>query len=142
MSDLFDIFRLEGNRTASGPNPYRTLGYERNPFRPQPDEENTESGPFYGGHIQRELGEVQRWMKEVHTDGSRQPLSLVGNIGVGKSRILRMLRHAVAGWPVGEKAWADLITLTDTGYARASVGGLLLTCLERMQLPDAPTVPD
>jgi hypothetical protein len=64
--------------------------------------------------------------------GIRQPLSLVGNIGAGKTRILTLLQRVLRAQPPAEKVFADRLLLSDTGFARASVGGVLISGLERM----------
>src|SRR5205823_191668 len=65
----------------------------------------------------------------------RYPLALVGNIGAGKTRILRLMQRGIAPLWQEQRIFADLVVLSHTGYARPSVGGFLIAALERMPRP-------
>lgn len=140
MTDVLDIFgAADGPPTA---NAYAALGYPRNPFRPTSEAEAAGVTPFYEGHITDELRQIRDWLADVHQRGIRQPMALVGNIGAGKSRILRRLQGLLASQPTSEGVWTDTVLLSDTGYARASVGGFLISAFERMSPGGRPPSPD
>lgn len=140
MIDIFDVFNVKG--PASADQMYAQFGYPRNPFREASSDQINETGPFFTGHIVQQLQEIQGWVASIHSGSDRQPMSLVGNIGAGKTRILRFLLRRLSNFPAKEKVVAELLLLSDTGYARASVGGMLVSALERMQIHQVSPVPD
>lgn len=140
MSDVFDIFK--DNIVENAESAYERLGYPRNPFRASGDEQVNSFGPFYAGHIQTQVDGIKLWIQDVHSGRSRTALSIVGNIGAGKTRILQYLRRSLLSSPPKEKIACELVLLSETGYSRASVGGMLVAALERMALPSSETLPD
>lgn len=132
MTQIFDIFGVEN--TVDSSSLYESLGYPRNPFREVGGEHSGESGPFYTGHIKQQLQDVQRWIGDIHNRENSQPLSLVGNIGAGKSRILKFIRRYLSQLPPSQKIVADVLLLSETGFARASIGGIIMSSLERTSL--------
>lgn len=110
-------------------NAYRSIGYDRNPFRPVADDAARQ--PLYTGHIKEQLQQIQKWAREVNEDRVLQPLSIVGSLGTGKTTILRVLEAALSAWPPSDKVFVHSVLLSDTGYARVSVGAMLISALER-----------
>src|ERR1700722_17638161 len=119
MSTLFDIFGTDG--ATSVKYSYLLIGYPRNPFRELSSGQSAITRPFYTRHITDELIEVNRWRQDVINETNLQPLSLVGNIGAGKSRILQVLRHVLISQTRDQKLYCEHVELSNTGYARASV---------------------
>ncbi len=140
MTNVFDIF--QDSIVEESEHAYERLGYPRNPFRASADEQNSTFGPFYTGHIQAQVDDIKQWIQDVHTGRSRTALSIVGNIGAGKTRILQYLRRSLLSSPPKEKIACELVLLSETGYSRASVGGILITALERMALHFSEALPD
>lgn len=138
-TDMFDIFGVDDSRETRSP--YHRIGLPFNPFRETASDPKDDSGPFYTSHIEEQLQDIQKWIRAVHTQEERQPLSLTGNIGAGKTRILTHLQRRLSRMPAEQKIFAEIIALSDTGFTRPSVGGLLLTALERLPLPSAENVP-
>lgn len=138
-TDMFDIFGVEEQTDIQSR--YHRIGYPFNPFRERTSEHKDDSGPFYTSHIEEQLQEIQNWIRAVHQQGERQPLSLTGNIGAGKTRILNYLQRRLSRMPGNQKIFAEIIALSDTGFTRPSVGGLLLTAIERLPLPSTENVP-
>ena len=93
-------------------NPYSKIGFARNPFESQDDDD--QAGPFYKGHIQTEIDTIQTWLAESLV-GSVQALSIRGTIGVGKTRILKDLRRAIMYAADEQKIHAVLVFLNKTG---------------------------
>jgi len=92
MIDPLDIFDIEQEESIS--TPYTLIGYPRNPFRPEPDIDVLDTGPFYKDHIIRQLRDITQWLREIHRDRtSSQTLSLVGTIGIGKTRLIRFIQR-------------------------------------------------
>lgn len=108
-------------------NKYAALGFSRNPFSPQDDDD--QDGPFYDGHLSDQIKAVQQWLTDTRTD-SPPALSIKGTIGVGKTRLLKALRRTISSRSSDEKSHAVLVSLSKTGYARPSVGQLLLDILD------------
>ena len=128
MSQLYDVFGTSGTMPAEPP--MRRLGYPRNPFE-EPSLEDLATAPLYTDYVQGELSRLQLWLQDVHEREHRTSLSLVGNIGAGKTRLLRMVeRHVREQWPTAQKAVAVYLRLSDTGYRRASLGGLVVNALD------------
>lgn len=140
MSAVFDIF---GVASPSGPSGvYNDLGYPRNPFRESGGALANEVGPFYTKHITNQLSQIQDWVREIYLGQTTDCLALVGNIGAGKTRILRFLNQSLANFPQAQQVVSDLVLLSDTGYTRASVGGMLIAALERMQMAWVQPIPE
>lgn len=129
MTGRYDFFNV--GAAPSEETPYQRLGYPRNPFRSVVHVEESVTAPFYTGHIKEQLGDLQRWIQEVHEQRVMQPLSLVGTPGTGKTTILRALEAGLSAWPPTEKVAVHSVLLSDSGFARASVGAILVSGLER-----------
>jgi hypothetical protein len=141
MSDSLSIFGSSEPEQAN--NPYRTLGYPRNPFRAQAGESLEGSIPLYDEHIRQQLADIDHWLVDVHQRQVRDPLSVVGGIGTGKTHLLRLMRQRLdAAASPRQRVAADLLLLGDAGYSRASIGQLLVLALERMRLPWVASVPE
>lgn len=136
MTDPLTIFGL-GTPSAK-PSGIERLGYPRNPFALT--DEDVLRPPFYSDHIERELRAIGEWTKGA-LSGQRLPLSIVGSIGVGKSRVLTMLRDALLTQALPGIV-VDKIAITDGGYGKASLGALLVTSLERARVSGAEPPPD
>lgn len=136
MSGITDIFHI-GPEPES---PYTAIGFPRNPFRDDASLAG-EGAPFYTGHIKNQLGAIQEWVNAVLGDTSYMPLSIVGPIGTGKSKIVSVMRSRLSKNIGGRRIIADSVRLTDTGYARATIGGVLFMSLEsqtQRRWPDTP----
>jgi hypothetical protein len=141
MSDSLDIFG--GSKSAPGESPYWALGYPRNPFRGQAEDATDGRIPLYEGHIPDQLTAINQWLTDVHQSQIRQPLSVVGGIGTGKTHLLRLMRRRLAALSSSRQRLAvDLLLLGDAGYSSASIGRLLVLALERMRLPWVSSVPE
>jgi hypothetical protein len=53
-----------------------------------------------------------------------------------------LLHGRLSNLPAVQGVWTDTVLLSDTGYARASVGGFLIAAFERMSLGGRPPSPD
>lgn len=135
MTARYDFFVKE----TGVENAYSRIGYDRNPFRPVAD--RTAQQPLYTGHIGEQLQKIQQWAREVHEKRVLQPLSIVGSLGTGKTTILRVLEAGLSAWPRTEKVFVHSVLLSDTGYARASVGAMLLSGLGHAMESIADEVP-
>lgn len=137
MNKLDDVF---GARPGVSGNPYAKLGFPYNPFREPSPEAPWTSRPFYRGHMSKELQRISRWVADTHSSARRTPLNIVGTIGAGKTWILGYLEEVIANTPVSEHAWVQRLLLSDAGFARASIGRLLIRAVERARGPaaDAP----
>lgn len=137
MSDLFDIIHTSG---TAAENPYSKIGFTRNPFRaPDPGEAPP---PLYSGHIEAELQQIRQWLKSVHVDNVRQPLSLVGTIGSGKTALLAAVERSIRAWPADQRAEVFRFNLPDIGMSRPNLGALLISAIERMGVPAVSVAPD
>jgi hypothetical protein len=135
MTARYDFFVKE----TGAENAYLRIGYDRNPFRPVADDAARQ--PLYTGHIKEQLQQIQQWAREVNEKRVRQPLSIVGSLGTGKTTILRVLEVGLSAWPSTEKVFVHSVLLSDTGYARVSVGAMLISALERAMESIADDVP-
>lgn len=136
MSDLDDVFGIGIGEN----NPYLSIGFPRNPFKS--DGVRPEGlRPFYTGHIKSELRQIQEWLSQVVDGSSYSPLSIVGTIGTGKSKILRVLKAQITR-SSSRRVLCDIVLLTGTGYSRASIGGVLLSSLETLRFPGWTHSPD
>jgi hypothetical protein len=137
VSDLFDIY---DEASKADENPYEPLGLLRNPFRsaePQPGK-----NPLYTGHIETELKLVRSWLRDVQMNDVRQPLSLVGTIGSGKTALLTAIEAGIKGWPASEKTEVFRYNLPDIGMSKPNLGALLIGSIERMAVDGVGNVPD
>lgn len=123
MSNPFTYGTAQGGQA----NRYAPLGFSRNPFVPQDDDD--QDGPFYSGHMQAQIGEIQLWLTESI---EKQPpaLSIKGTIGVGKTRLLKALRRGIQAGEEERHSYAVLVSLSKSGYTRPSAGQLLLDILD------------
>jgi hypothetical protein len=142
MTTIDNLFGLQSAYGASHRNRYVALGYPTNPFRVPLDAQGGESGPLYCGHIERELNDIQNWVQDVVDHASVQPLSLIGNIGAGKTRVLRHLQRGLLAQSLDLRLACDMVVVSDAGYSRASLGALIVGVLERMSIAWAKDVPD
>ncbi len=131
---------LFGKRSAAPAttSPYSKVGFPMNPFRPSDVDVRGGTVPFFEEYVSSQLAQISHWVDEVHAHGQRQPLALVGNIGVGKTLIIGRLVHLLRG-QAAQKIAVDSLVLSDAGYGRISVGSWLVMALERL---DFPWVPD
>jgi hypothetical protein len=136
-NDPLSVFGL--GTTISEVDAVQRLGYPRNPFLLT--DEDASHPPFYSRHIERELKAVGDWVRDAIA-GQRLPLSIVGNIGVGKSRILSTLKDGLQARPPCDGLVVDKIGISDSGYGKASLGSLLVTSLERVVASGRPAPPD
>lgn len=133
MSDILSIFGA--SETEQAHNPYRVLGYPRNPFRAPAGDLQEGNIPLYEGHIRDQLQQIDHWLGDVYQRQVRDPLSVVGGIGTGKTHLLRLMRQRLDATGPQQRVAADLLMLGDAGYSRASIGQLLVLALERLRLP-------
>lgn len=108
-----------------------------NPFRPAEVDVRSGAVPFFEEYIATQLGQIAQWVDDVHVRGQRQPLALVGNIGVGKTLVIGRLVHLLRNLAT-EKIAVDSLVLSDAGYGRISVGSWLVMALERLDFPWLP----
>lgn len=140
MTDAMQLFGL--TQQAPSVNKYAAIGYPRNPFRPTSSDDGDADLPFYADHIKKQLTELGAWIAEGQSGSTPQPLSLVGGIGTGKSRLLQFVQRAITAISSPQApVVAERFVLTDTGYARASIGALLIQAIERATIKVA-SVPD
>ncbi len=132
MTSLLNLF---GGATSGPDNPYARLGFPLNPFRPSHADILSGQAPFYRSYVETELTEVDRWIGDVHRNAQRQPLSVVGNIGAGKTQLIGRVAHLLRQQPLEEKIAVDSLVLSDAGYGKISVGSWLMMSLERLPLP-------
>lgn len=127
---------LFGKPPASVPvaNPYERVGFSMNPFRPSEVDVRAGTVPFFEEYIETQLAQIGQWVDDVHVRGQRQPIALVGNIGVGKTLIIGRLVHLLREL-VPQKIAVDSLILSDAGYGRISVGSWLIMALERLEFP-------
>jgi hypothetical protein len=131
---MTNSLQLFGKSPATSANFCEKVGLPINPFRPADEDIRAGNVPFFTDYIDNELTKISQWVDDVHVNGQRQPIALVGNIGADKTIILgkmtRLLRQKE-----DEKIAVDALVLSDTGYGRISVGSWLVVALERLQLP-------
>jgi hypothetical protein len=138
MTGLYDFF--QDNAAPAAAKSYRRVGYPRNPFLPSDGAGVGE--PFYAEHIKEPLRRLTDWVRGVHAEERYLAASLIGNIGAGKTRILELLSGGIRKWPSSERAFVHSVHLSQSGYARASAGALLLGAFESgMDGVLTPTMP-
>ncbi len=137
MTSSLNLF---GKPPTSSPltNPYERVGFSMNPFRPAEVDVRAGTVPFFEEYIASQLAQVSQWVDDVHVRGQRQPIALVGNIGVGKTLVIGRLVHLLRNLSA-EKIGVDSLILSDAGYGRISVGSWLVMALERLDFPWLPT---
>ena len=108
-------------------NKYAKIGFSRNPFTPRDEDDN--DGPFYQGHLSTEISTINKWLQESINDNP-PALSIKGSIGVGKTRLMKAVRNQILSAASQERVHAGLIPLGQSGYARPSIGQLMLDTLE------------
>ncbi len=127
----FNIFDIQQKSSQKSVNIYETIGFPRNPFRENRDNINR---PFYHEHITNELDKISRWMGEIYSGQTLHPLSLIGDIGTGKTRIIGEFVRKIKQLPPDNKIMVISVLSSDTGYTGVSVGGLLIKGLENTTL--------
>jgi len=127
--DMFDIRQKSPQKSVN--NIYEAVGFPRNPFRENKDNINR---PFYHEHLTNELEIISRWMGEIYSGQTLHPLSLVGDIGTGKTRIIGEFVRKIKQLPPDSKVTVISVLSSDTGYTGVSVGGLLIKGLENTRL--------
>lgn len=129
---------------ASQPRPeniYHTLGFSRNPFRSSESDIREGTTPFYQDYIRTQLGEISQWVDDVHERRQRQPLAIVGQIGVGKTMLISQIAQKLRGHRA-QKIVVESLVLSDVGYVKIGVGAWLILMLERLDpSPEAERVP-
>lgn len=133
MTSSLHIFGKKPGAAPSG-NPYLKLGFGLNPFRSTDEDVRSGQVPFFEEYVDSQLRQISQWVDDVHLQGQREPFSLVGNIGVGKTALIGRLLNGLQSQR-DERIVVDRLILSDAGYARLSVGGWLVTALERLDLP-------
>ncbi len=134
MSKVFTAFG-EAMRQTPSPQGYDLIGLHTNPFRPTEYEKDTNSSPFYTSHIEQQLQQINTWVKGVYDMTDTQSIALVGNIGVGKTRLLKEFESNLNQLPSEMKIVCSYITLQEGGVSRLTLGEILIKILERMSIP-------
>lgn len=133
MTKSLNLFGKSPGASVSA-NPYERVGFGMNPFRPTETDVRAGSVPFFEEYIAPQIAQLSQWVDDVHVHGQRQPLALVGNIGVGKTLVIGRLVHLLRNQSA-QKIAVDSLILSDAGYGRISVGSWLVLALERLDFP-------
>jgi Cdc6-like AAA superfamily ATPase len=123
--NMFDIRQKSPQKSVN--NIYEAIGFPRNPFR---ESEDIINRPLYDRHITEQLDKITQWLNEVYSGQIRHPLSLIGDIGTGKTRIIGEFVRKIKQLPPDNKVMVISVLSSDTGYTGISVGGLLIKGLE------------
>ncbi len=137
MTDTLNIFGALA--PGSGADAYAPLGLQKNPFRVADEDVRAGKVPFYEAPVAMEMARIAAWVDDVHLRGQRQPLTLMGNIGVGKTLVVGRLSAALRQQVQARIAVKSLL-LSDAGYGRISVGSWLMTALDVIELPWLPPI--
>ena len=131
-----------GPTKAATNNRYQALGFKRNPFVPQDDDET--EGPFYTKHLTSQVAMLLEWASES-LEKNVPALALKGTIGAGKTRVLRALKHSLMAARIENKIHVEHVFLNRAGYSRPNVAGFILGALETFKpdwsLANCPTCP-
>ncbi|MCX6378829.1 MAG: hypothetical protein NT023_05025, partial [Armatimonadetes bacterium] len=134
MSTVFDIF-LEQQPSLTHEQrvmeDYTKLGFPYNPFRVSQEGKQV---PFYKEYMVNELREIFGWVQDIRQGKTKLALSVIGNIGIGKSRIFKEMENLVKGLPSQDRVLAESVDIRSAGLTRPSVGGWLFSTIEKMQL--------
>ncbi len=137
MTDTLNIFGALAS--GAGADSYAALGLEKNLFRVADEDVRAGKVPFYEAPVATEMKQIAAWVDDVHLRGQRQPLTLMGNIGVGKTLVVGRLSAALRQQVQARIAVKSLL-LSDAGYGRISVGSWLMTALDVIELPWLPPI--
>jgi len=126
----FNIFDIRQKRTPKN-NIYEAIGFPINPFT---ERGNNAERPFYSGYIENEVDKISQWLHEINNRENYQPLSLVGSIGTGKTRIIGEFVRRIKQIAANNKIMAISVLSSETGYSKVSLGGLLMKGFENTKL--------